>query len=94
MACEKRQNTGHCGHYQCPFSTGTEHGAECVDFFDGLCEVGLDCLVECQHSYKQLPYGITTDESLDVCAVCNVQMGEAHLIGPHRRPEAEEETNA
>lgn len=61
MACTRKQNTGHCSHFQCPYSSETTHGYECVDIITenvngilvGLCEVGEDCLSICQHAWKK-----------------------------------------
>ena len=52
MACEKRQNTGSCSHYICPYLDKTEHGYECVDIIDGFCEVGLGCYQKCEYSWQ------------------------------------------
>lgn len=53
MACVKKENTGHCSHFQCPFSEQMD--LECVDvmFLDdaGFCEIGLNCIAECPYSY-------------------------------------------
>jgi len=51
MACDKRKETGHCGHYQCPYPGYTAHGYECVDIFGKQCEIGDGCLSFCEFSY-------------------------------------------
>jgi len=53
MACEKRERTGECGHFQCPHSGETEHGFECVEIFGPCCEAGLDCLEKCDYSFTE-----------------------------------------
>lgn len=61
MACNKREETGRCPHYQCPFSEMTKHGYECVDVFTSevngapvsFCEIGEGCLTECPLSWKK-----------------------------------------
>lgn len=53
MACEKRQVTGRCAHFQCPCPDETEHGYECVDIFDGICEGSRESCPSCQ--YKERP---------------------------------------
>jgi hypothetical protein len=60
MACTKKQNTGSCSHYQCPFKDQTEHGYECVDIYTeyvnkwliGFCECGEGCISDCSYSWK------------------------------------------
>lgn len=53
MACERRQRTGSCGHFQCPHAA--ESGWECVDVAwtrdRGFCEVGLYCVEACALTY-------------------------------------------
>lgn len=53
--CERKDKTGSCGCYQCPFSDVTSHGRECVDLASDdtrqYCEVGLNCLPVCPHSF-------------------------------------------
>ena len=62
MTCERREATGYCDHYQCPFKDETEHGYQCVDvvegiflFLDeknkGICECGDGCLEKCKYSF-------------------------------------------
>ena len=53
MACERRMREGHCVHFQCPYSDETEMGYECVEVQGGFCEVGLNCLEKCDHSFKE-----------------------------------------
>ncbi|MEJ5317842.1 MAG: hypothetical protein WHS63_12595 [Tenuifilum sp.] len=61
MACETRNQTGCCRHYQCPFAHVV--GLECVEmvYVAGklYCECGCDCVAECPHSYSH-----GTDEAL------------------------------
>lgn len=63
MACIRRENTGSCEHYQCPFKDETPHGYECVDLLFGtivsFCEVGENCLEKC-------PYSFVKDSGSDV----------------------------
>ena len=53
MACDKRKQTGICGHYQCPYSGLTDHGYECLGIFGHFCEEGLDCISECSFSWTE-----------------------------------------
>lgn len=57
MACYKRERTGDCSHYQCPFSSETKHGYECVDVlhYEGIdfCEEGQDCIEKCPYSFAK-----------------------------------------
>lgn len=56
MSCAKRQATGHCRHFQCPYASQTDHGYECVELISGptsqICEVGEGCVEECPFSFK------------------------------------------
>lgn len=38
MACETRERTGKCTHFQCQFSDVTPHGYNCVEIFPEGCE--------------------------------------------------------
>lgn len=51
MSCIKKQNGGSCNHHQCQFSD--ESGYECVDLFAGKCEVGLNCVKDCDFSFSE-----------------------------------------
>jgi hypothetical protein len=66
MACPKKESTGSCGHYQCPYSDKTAHGYECVDILTtdigAFCEVGEGCYSECQFSFKK-DDGSTADKA-------------------------------
>lgn len=53
MSCEKKNRTGSCSHFQCPFPALTHHGYECVGIFEGFCEVGAGCLKQCTFSYEE-----------------------------------------
>lgn len=61
MACQRKERTGSCEHHQCPFSTETTHGYECIDLFAEeindkqvtFCEVGDNCLEKCPYSWKK-----------------------------------------
>lgn len=50
MACERRERTGSCGHYQCPFEA--ESGYQCVDVIAGFCEIGEGCVQRCPYAWK------------------------------------------
>ena len=54
MGCVKRNRGETCGHFICPFAD--QSGYECVDMaeLDGVhyCEVGEDCIKECEHSFE------------------------------------------
>jgi hypothetical protein len=52
LACQTRERTGRCTHAQCPHSTETAHGYECIDIVNGFCEVGDGCLPKCQYSWQ------------------------------------------
>ena len=52
MACARRQKTGSCSHYQCPYLDETGHGYDCVELIlEKYCEVGEGCLSKCEHSW-------------------------------------------
>lgn len=60
MACPRRERTGHCNHFQCPFPSETAHHYNCVDIlnanaefdlYNGICEVGENCLSKCPYSF-------------------------------------------
>ena len=55
MACARREITGWCNHYQCPFTAETSHGDECVELIKDsdrtFCEVGDGCLEKCPYSF-------------------------------------------
>ena len=53
MACSLREQTGRCSHYQCQFSTKTEHGFECIELAGGFCECGEGCLKKCPYSWRK-----------------------------------------
>jgi len=53
MACIRRERTGTCHHHQCKYSSSTSYGYQCVDIARGFCEVGLDCIPECEYSWKK-----------------------------------------
>lgn len=53
MACVGRQQSGSCSHFQCPYSTDTQHHYECVDIVKGFCEAGENCLPKCKHSWQK-----------------------------------------
>ncbi|MFA5376403.1 MAG: hypothetical protein WC455_11720 [Dehalococcoidia bacterium] len=59
MACAKRERTGSCGHYQCPFPAVS--GYECVDIFCGYCEVGEGCVDKCEWSCE----AVDSDKALE-----------------------------
>jgi hypothetical protein len=58
MACTRRERTKSCLHHQCEFAAVS--GYDCVDvLWEGVgegarsfCEVGEDCVSDCQHSFK------------------------------------------
>ena len=52
MACRQREKLGYCSHFQCPYSSETEHGYECVELVKSFCEVGEDCIPKCPHSWS------------------------------------------
>jgi hypothetical protein len=52
MSCARRERTGTCSHYQCPFRQATSHGYACVDVVDHYCEVGEGCLADCPYSWR------------------------------------------
>jgi len=73
MACEKRQRTGSCMHFQCPFSELTTHGYECVEVVDGYCEVGDGCYPGCNFSWDE-----DDDEKTEAaCKAFDVTFGES-----------------
>lgn len=47
MSCIKREKTGKCSHHQCEYGV---YG--CVDVWGGFCEVGEDCVPDCEHSWS------------------------------------------
>jgi hypothetical protein len=53
MSCERRNNTGKCVHFQCPFANLS--GYECVELASQngklYCEIGNGCVPECEYSY-------------------------------------------
>ena len=51
MACIKKEKTGHCSHAQCPFPV--QSGFECIEIVAGKCEVGMNCVKECQYSFTE-----------------------------------------
>lgn len=51
MACYLKENTGNCNHTQCPFPDISSF--ECVEVVGGFCEVGLNCVKQCQFSFTQ-----------------------------------------
>lgn len=61
MGCQKKERGEPCGHHQCPFSSETSHGYECVDILfsivDGsnhaFCEAGEGCLSKCTYSFNK-----------------------------------------
>jgi hypothetical protein len=57
MACITKELHGSCNHFQCPHSTETTHGYECIDLYSykgySFCEVGEGCLPQCPHSWQQ-----------------------------------------
>lgn len=54
MACEKRETTGSCGHYQCPYpeENGT-FGITCVEVIEDFCELGSGCFPGCEFSWPE-----------------------------------------
>jgi len=50
MACERRNQTGSCSHFQCPFEAESAFG--CVEVVAGYCEIGAGCVDRCPHSWK------------------------------------------
>lgn len=48
MTCLQRKGMGTCNHYQCP------HENICVDVIGGYCDIGEDCLPECEYSYPPI----------------------------------------
>ena len=54
MACEKRERTGSCSHYQCPYADDTPHGYECVEIFPGEgCEASCqECPDRCERKAR------------------------------------------
>lgn len=50
MACDKRKETGTCGHHQCEHAGDTDHD-ECVTILGHFCEKGLNCVEECSYSW-------------------------------------------
>lgn len=56
MACITKDTHGTCNHFQCPHSKETSHGYECVELLHhkgySFCEVGLECLPHCKHSWQ------------------------------------------
>ncbi len=51
MSCIRKDRTGSCDHFQCPYSQIS--GYECVDVAGIYCEVGLNCVKQCAYSFTE-----------------------------------------
>lgn len=50
MACVRKEITGFCSHFQCPYPEVS--GYECVDLIKGkYCEVGDNCPARCSYTF-------------------------------------------
>jgi hypothetical protein len=92
MACTKRQQTGYCGHDQCPFPEESE--AECVAIEDGLCECGEDCYSLCPYSVEAQARETTTDHCKEWFRKAAEVLRDGKPLGKRRRESLAENLDA